>query len=72
MQQRLGLAQALVGSPRLLPAGIRRFPRAGREDAPGIVADLVAAGERVYGVKILATNLEDVYLQAVSESAPAA
>jgi ABC-2 type transport system ATP-binding protein len=53
-------------------AGIRRFPEAGREDAPGIVADLVAAGERVYGVKVLATNLEDVYLQAVSESGPAA
>jgi ABC-2 type transport system ATP-binding protein len=142
MQQRLGIAQALVGSPRLLlldeptsaldPAGrrvVRRLldelrgrgvsvllsshllsevelvcdrvailvggeivergtpaeltrPRgievetasgkrliedAGREDAPRIVAELVAAGEPVYGVSVLSSTLEDAYLEAVGE-----
>ncbi len=142
MQQRLGIAQALVGSPRLLlldeptsaldPAGrrvVRRLldelrgrgvsvllsshllsevelvcdrvailvggeivergtpaeltrPRgvevetasgkrliegARREDAPRIVAELVAAGERVYGVSVLSSTLEDAYLEAVGE-----
>jgi ABC-2 type transport system ATP-binding protein len=45
--------------------GVRAFPTAGREDAPRIVAELVAAGERIYGVRVLATSLEEVYLQAV-------
>ena len=45
--------------------GVRMFPEAGREDAPKIVDELVAAGERVYGVRVLATSLEEVYLQAV-------
>ena len=126
MQQRLGIAQALVGSPRLLlldeptsaldPAGrrtvrgvleelrrrgigvllnshllseielvcdrvvilsrgvevdtgngLRRFPDAEREDAPRIVAELVAAGERIYGVEVVSTTLEETYLQAVAE-----
>jgi ABC-2 type transport system ATP-binding protein len=140
MQQRLGIAQALVGSPRLLlldeptsaldpvgrrtvrelleelrrrgtavllnshllsevelvcdrvviladgrvvaegrpedlarPAGVvvetgsgtRRYADAGREQAPGIVRDLVQAGEEVYGVRVQAETLEDVYLGAV-------
>lgn len=142
MQQRLGIAQALVGSPRLLlldeptsaldPAGRRdvrgllerlrergiavllnshllsevelvcdrvaivsrglvvaagrpadltrprgveidvggrtqAFPEAVRKDAPRLVAELVAAGERIYGVRVLATTLEEVYLAAVEE-----
>ena len=142
MQQRLGIAQAMVGSPRLLlldeptsaldPAGrrvVRRIlsevrgrgvsvllsshllgevelvcdrvailvdgeivergrpselvrPRgveietdegpqlhegAGREDAPGLVADAVRAGRSVYGVRILSSTLEDAYLEAVGE-----
>ncbi len=45
--------------------GIRRFDAATREDAPGIVAELVAAGERVYGVRVVAPTLEEVYLDAV-------
>jgi ABC-2 type transport system ATP-binding protein len=45
--------------------GLRRFPDAGRADAPGIVAELVAAGEAVYGVRVLSTTLEETYLQAV-------
>ena len=143
MQQRLGIAQALVGRPRLLlldeptsaldPAGRRtvrtlleelrskgvsvllsshllsevelvcdrvviisggrvaaagtpaelgrargvevetdcRSPRlrvGGREDAPRIVAELVAAGERVYEVRVLRSDLEDVYLEVVREA----
>jgi ABC-2 type transport system ATP-binding protein len=142
MQQRLGIAQALVGSPKLLlldeptsaldPAGrrtVRRlleglrergvsvllnshllseielvcdrvvilqrgsivtqgtphelarprgveietddgpqlFEGARREEAPRLVAELVAQGKSVYGVRVLASTLEDVYLEAVGE-----
>ncbi|MDQ3890076.1 MAG: ABC transporter ATP-binding protein [Actinomycetota bacterium] len=49
--------------------GVRRYPSAGREDAPRIVAELVAAGTPVYGVRVLRTTLEDVYLAAVGEEA---
>jgi ABC-2 type transport system ATP-binding protein len=47
--------------------GLRRFESAGRDDAPRIVADLVAAGERIYGVRVLTSSLEDAYLEAVGE-----
>ena len=144
MQQRLGIAQALVGSPRMLlldeptsaldPAGRRtvralleelrargiavllnshllsevelvcdrvviltrrprrrrrarprssRAPRgveietdrrraalpgAKRDDVPRLVAEQVAAGRRVYGVRVLTrSTLEEVYLEAVRE-----
>jgi ABC-2 type transport system ATP-binding protein len=46
-------------------SGTRTFDGAVREDAPRIVADLVAAGERVYGVEVRHSSLEDVYLEAV-------
>jgi len=46
-------------------AGTRTFDGAVREDAPRIVADLVAAGEQVYGVEVRHSSLEDVYLEAV-------
>jgi hypothetical protein len=29
------------------------------------VAELVAAGQRVYGVRVLETTLEEIYLEAV-------
>jgi ABC-2 type transport system ATP-binding protein len=45
--------------------GLRRFPQARREDAPRLVRELVAAGEDVYGVRVVASTLEDVYLEAV-------
>jgi ABC-2 type transport system ATP-binding protein len=45
--------------------GTRRFEGAARGEAPRIVSDLVAAGEDVYEVKVLASTLEDVYLEAV-------
>jgi ABC-2 type transport system ATP-binding protein len=143
MQQRLGIAQALVGSPRLLlldeptsaldpvgrrtvrtlleslrdrgisvllnshllsevelvcdrvviinqgkvvaagtpadlarPAGIeidtaggtRTYPGASRDDTPRLVAELVAAGEEIYGVRVITSTLEEVYLEAVGET----
>jgi ABC-2 type transport system ATP-binding protein len=49
-------------------AGPRLFAQAGREDAPGIVRDLIASGEDVYGVRVLTSSLEDAYLEAVGES----
>src|SRR4051812_47070683 len=49
-------------------AGARTFLEAGREDAPRIVRELVAAGEEVYGVRVLTSSLEDAYLEAVGES----
>ena len=45
--------------------GVRLFEGATREEAPAIVAGLVAEGEQIYGVHVLATSLEDVYLEAV-------
>jgi ABC-2 type transport system ATP-binding protein len=48
--------------------GVRRYEVAGRDDAPRIVADLVAGGEQVYEVRILRSTLEDVYLDAVGGS----
>jgi ABC-2 type transport system ATP-binding protein len=46
-------------------AGWRAFPDARRDDAPRIVRELVAAGEEVYGVRVLTSTLEDAYLEAV-------
>jgi ABC-2 type transport system ATP-binding protein len=45
--------------------GTRVYESAGREDAPRIVAELVAGGRRVYGVRVLTSTLEEVYLDAV-------
>jgi hypothetical protein len=36
-----------------------------REDAPRLVAEAVAAGRRVYGVRVVASTLEEVYLEVV-------
>ncbi len=44
---------------------MRLFERAGRADAPRLVEELVAAGRRVYGVRVLSSTLEEVYLEAV-------
>ena len=49
--------------------GTRLVEGAVREDVPRLVADLVAAGEQVYGVRVLRSTLEDVYLDAVGEEA---
>jgi ABC-2 type transport system ATP-binding protein len=45
--------------------GVRSFPDAKREDVPRIVAELVSRGEEVFGVSLLASTLEDAYLEAV-------
>jgi ABC-2 type transport system ATP-binding protein len=45
--------------------GVRTFPDARREDVPRIVADLVGGGCQVYGVRLVASTLEDAYLEAV-------
>ena len=38
-----------------------------RADVPRLVAELVAAGRRVYGVQVLTSTLEETYLEAVGE-----
>jgi ABC-2 type transport system ATP-binding protein len=50
--------------------GTKRFPAASKEDVPQLVADLVAAGERIYSVNVLRSNLEDAYLAAVEGAGP--
>jgi ABC-2 type transport system ATP-binding protein len=50
-------------------SGVRLFEGAGKEDAPRIVAELVQAGEKVYGVEVLSSTLEDAYLEAVGDGA---
>jgi len=68
-----------AGSPRELSraggievetaSGTRVFETASRDDAPAIVRALVAAGEEIYGVRVLTSSLEDAYLEAVGEAA---
>ena len=45
--------------------GVRTVEGATREDAPRLVAEAVASGRQVYGVRVLTSTLEDVYLEAV-------
>jgi ABC-2 type transport system ATP-binding protein len=45
--------------------GVRRFPHAGREEIPRIVADLVSSGVEIYEVTTVRSTLEDAYLDAV-------
>ncbi len=45
--------------------GVRRFPEARHEDVPRLVRELVAAGEDVYGVRVVRATLEDAYLELV-------
>ena len=45
--------------------GVRTIERATRDDVPRLVAEAVAAGRKVYGVRVLTSTLEDVYLEAV-------
>ena len=49
-----------------LESGTRAFPDAGRDEVPELVAQLVAGGERVYGVRVLSSTLEETYLDAVA------
>ena len=50
-------------------AGLRLIAGARREDVPRLVSELVAAGRSVYGVRVLRSTLEDVYLDAVGGDA---
>jgi ABC-2 type transport system ATP-binding protein len=45
--------------------GTRHYDGVGREDVPRIVTELVQAGESVYGVRVLRSTLEEIYLEAV-------
>ncbi len=45
--------------------GTRRFADARRDDVPRLVRELVAAGEEIYEVRVVASSLEDVYLEVV-------
>jgi ABC-2 type transport system ATP-binding protein len=45
--------------------GTQHYEGAGREEAPRIVAGLVAGGQQVYGVRVLTSTLEEIYLEAV-------
>ncbi len=49
-----------------LASGTRVFEGADRDDAPRIVAELVAAGEQVYDVRVLRSTLEERYLEVVA------
>jgi len=63
-----GTPQELAGPAAVVVeagSGVRSFEGAGREEAPAIVAELVAAGESVYRVEVRHSSLEDVYLEAV-------
>ena len=45
--------------------GTRLIEGATREQTPQLVAEAVAAGRQVYGVRVLTSTLEDVYLEVV-------
>jgi ABC-2 type transport system ATP-binding protein len=47
--------------------GVRRFADARRADVPRIVRELVAAGEEIYEVRLVASSLEDIYLEVVDD-----
>ncbi len=46
-------------------SGTRLFPGIAHAQVPALVARLVAEGEDVFGIRVLSSTLEDVYLQAV-------
>jgi ABC-2 type transport system ATP-binding protein len=46
-------------------SGTRLFGDARREDVPRLVRELVTAGEEIYAVRVVASSLEDVYLEVV-------
>jgi ABC-2 type transport system ATP-binding protein len=45
--------------------GVRLFAEAVRDEVPALVEGLVRDGRRIYGVRVLATTLEEEYLEAV-------
>jgi ABC-2 type transport system ATP-binding protein len=49
--------------------GEQRFD-IGRDEVPELIARLVAEGRRIYGVQVVRSTLEEVYLEAVEGEAP--
>jgi ABC-2 type transport system ATP-binding protein len=47
--------------------GTRTIAGAARDDAPQLVAEAVAAGHQIYGVRVLTSTLEETYLEAVGD-----
>jgi ABC-2 type transport system ATP-binding protein len=45
--------------------GTRLVEGVARDDVPRLVAEAVAAGRKVYGVRVLTSTLEDTYIEAV-------
>jgi ABC-2 type transport system ATP-binding protein len=45
--------------------GVQLFPQAARDEVPRLVETLIRDGKRIYGVRVLATSLEEEYLEAV-------
>jgi len=46
-------------------SGSQSYPDATREEVPEIVAGLVGSGASIYGVRLLASTLEDAYLEVL-------
>jgi len=49
--------------------GVQLYRSAGRAEVPQLVAGLVSSGRRVYGVRVLTSTLEEVYLETVGQGA---
>ncbi len=62
------LARARGGVEVETDDGVRLIEGVGREDVPRIVAELVEAGRSIYGVRVIRSTLEEVYLDAVGEA----
>jgi ABC-2 type transport system ATP-binding protein len=46
-------------------AGVELVQGVGRDDVPRLVAERIAAGRSIYGVRVLTSTLEEVYLEKV-------
>ncbi len=47
--------------------GTKTIDGATREDVPRLIAEAVAAGRQIYGVRVLTSTLEETYLEAVGD-----
>jgi len=60
---------AAPGGVEIETAGeTKRYPDARHEDVPRIVQRLVAEGEQIYGVRVVAGTLEETYLDLVGDT----
>ena len=60
-ERRAGIVGAGQKAPGCQARGCGRL----RDDVPRIVRELVAAGEDVYGVRVVTSTLEEAYLEVV-------